>query len=54
MEGLYIPMLKLFDGQGDETLMSMIRTNTRLPVAPRATSTRCRLQRRRRPPPWSR
>src|SRR5450631_2657405 len=33
MEGLYIPMLKLFDqGQVNETLMAMIRTNTRLPV----------------------
>src|ERR1700730_7888876 len=33
MEGLYIPMLKLFDqGKVNETLMSMIRTNTRLPV----------------------
>ena len=33
MEGLYIPMLKLID-QGDvnETLMAMIRANTRLPV----------------------
>src|SRR6266481_4464847 len=33
MEGLYIPLLKLFDqGKVNETLMSMIRTNTRLPV----------------------
>ena len=33
MEGLYIPMLKLFDqGKVNETLMAMIRTNTRLPV----------------------
>src|SRR5215212_1013951 len=33
MEGLYIPMLKLFDqGKVNETLMSMIRANTRLPV----------------------
>src|SRR6476660_8901115 len=33
MEGLYIPMLKLFDnGRVNETLMAMIRTNTRLPV----------------------
>src|SRR6476660_9472029 len=33
MEGLYIPMLKLFDqGEVNETLMSMVRTNTRLPV----------------------
>src|SRR5262247_3012160 len=33
MEGLYIPMLKLFDqGKVNDTLMSMIRANTRLPV----------------------
>ena len=33
MEGLYIPMLKLADnGRLNETLMAMIRTNTRLPV----------------------
>ena len=33
MEGLYIPMLKLIDqGKVNETLMAMIRTNTRLPV----------------------
>jgi N-methylhydantoinase B len=33
MEGLYIPMLKLIDqGVVNETLMSMIRTNTRLPI----------------------
>lgn len=33
MEGLYIPMLKLFDqGKANETLMSMIRANTRQPV----------------------
>ncbi|QQS13560.1 MAG: hydantoinase B/oxoprolinase family protein [Rhodospirillales bacterium] len=33
MEGLYIPMLKLADqGRMNETLMSMIRANTRLPV----------------------
>jgi len=33
MEGLYIPMLKLIDqGQVNETLMAMIRANTRLPV----------------------
>ena len=33
MEGLYIPMLKLFDeGRVNETLMAMIRANTRLPV----------------------
>ena len=33
MEGLYIPMLKLADrGKLNETLMSMIRANTRLPV----------------------
>ena len=33
MEGLYIPMLKLFDqGKVNETLMAMIRANTRLPV----------------------
>ncbi len=33
MEGLYIPMLKLIDqGAVNETLMAMIRANTRLPV----------------------
>ena len=33
MEGLYIPMLKLIDQGGvNETLMAMIRANTRLPV----------------------
>ncbi len=33
MEGLYIPMLKLIDqGTVNETLMAMIRTNTRLPI----------------------
>ncbi|MGH1483113.1 MAG: hydantoinase B/oxoprolinase family protein [Geminicoccales bacterium] len=33
MEGLYIPMLKLADrGKMDETLMAMIRANTRQPV----------------------
>lgn len=33
MEGLYIPMLKLIDqGKVNETLMAMIRANTRLPV----------------------
>jgi N-methylhydantoinase B len=33
MEGLYIPMLKLIDqGVVNETLMSMIRSNTRLPI----------------------
>ena len=33
MEGLYIPMLKLFDqGKVNETLMAMIRANTRQPV----------------------
>src|SRR5256885_7002305 len=33
MEGLYIPMLKLIDqGVVNETLMAMIRTNTRLPI----------------------
>ena len=33
MEGLYIPMLKLVDqGKVNETLMAMIRANTRLPV----------------------
>ena len=33
MEGLYIPMLKLADkGHLNDTLMSMIRANTRLPV----------------------
>src|SRR5215468_586401 len=33
MEGLYIPMLKLIDqGIVNETLMAMIRTNTRLPI----------------------
>ncbi len=33
MEGLYIPMLKLADrGKIDETLMAMIRANTRQPV----------------------
>jgi N-methylhydantoinase B len=33
MEGLYIPFLKLFDaGRPNETLMAMIRANTRLPV----------------------
>jgi N-methylhydantoinase B len=33
MEGLYIPMLKLIDqGKINETLMAMIRANTRLPV----------------------
>ena len=33
MEGLYIPFLKIFDqGQLNETLMAMIKANTRLPV----------------------
>jgi len=33
MEGLYIPMLKLVDqGSVNETLMAMIRANTRLPI----------------------
>ncbi|HET7887117.1 MAG TPA: hydantoinase B/oxoprolinase family protein [Bradyrhizobium sp.] len=33
MEGLYIPMLKLIDqGTVNETLMAIIRTNTRLPI----------------------
>ena len=33
MEGLYIPMLKLIDqGAVNETLMAMIRSNTRLPI----------------------
>jgi N-methylhydantoinase B len=33
MEGLYIPMLKLIDrGLVNETLMAMIRANTRLPI----------------------
>jgi N-methylhydantoinase B len=33
MEGLYIPMLKLIDrGTLNETLMAMIRSNTRLPI----------------------
>ena len=33
MEGLYIPMLKLFDaGAVNETLMAMVRANTRQPV----------------------
>jgi N-methylhydantoinase B len=33
MEGLYIPFLKLFEaGRPNETLMAMIRANTRLPV----------------------
>jgi N-methylhydantoinase B len=33
MEGLYIPMLKLIDqGNVNETLMAMIRANTRLPI----------------------
>ena len=33
MEGLYIPMLKLLDeGTVNETLMAMIRANTRLPI----------------------
>src|SRR6266540_2856350 len=33
MEGLYIPMLKLIDqGVVNETLMAMIRSNTRLPI----------------------
>ena len=33
MEGLYIPMLKLLDQGGvNETLMAMIRANTRLPI----------------------
>ena len=33
MEGLYIPMLKLFDqGKANETLLAMIRANTRQPV----------------------
>jgi N-methylhydantoinase B len=33
MEGIYIPMLKLIDqGKVNETLMAMIRANTRLPV----------------------
>src|SRR5229473_2944527 len=34
MEGLYIPMLKLIDqGVVNETLMAMIRSNTRLPIS---------------------
>ena len=33
MEGLYIPMLKLIEeGTVNETLMAMIRANTRLPI----------------------
>lgn len=33
MEGIYIPMLKLIDqGQVNDTLMAMIRANTRLPI----------------------
>ena len=33
MEGLYIPILKLLDqGKVNETLMAMIRANTRLPI----------------------
>jgi N-methylhydantoinase B len=33
MEGLYIPMLKILDqGQVNETLMAMIRANSRMPV----------------------
>ena len=33
MEGLYIPMLKLIEqGVVNETLMAMIRANTRLPI----------------------
>jgi len=33
MEGIYIPMLKLIDqGKVNETLMAMIRANTRLPI----------------------
>lgn len=33
MEGLYIPFLKLFDeGRANETLLAMIRANTRTPV----------------------
>src|SRR5438034_11500415 len=33
MEGRYIPMLKLIDhGVVNETLMAMIRSNTRLPI----------------------
>jgi N-methylhydantoinase B len=33
MEGLYIPFLKLFDaGKVNDTLMAMIRANTRLPI----------------------
>src|SRR5258708_24514144 len=33
MEGLYIPILKLIDqGVVNETLMAMIRSNTRLPI----------------------
>lgn len=33
MEGIYIPFLKLFDaGKANDTLLSMIRANTRLPV----------------------
>ena len=41
MEGLYIPMLKLIDqGVVNETLMGMIRANTRLPIEPRATPIR--------------
>ena len=33
MEGIYIPMLKLADrGQMNETLLAMVRQNTRQPV----------------------
>ena len=41
MEGLYIPMLKLIDqGTVNETLMAMIRANTRLPIDTGATRIR--------------
>src|SRR5215211_5245069 len=41
MEGIYIPHLKLADeGRLNETLMAMIRANTRPRSTPRATSTR--------------
>ena len=53
MEGLYIPMLKLIDqGKVNETLMAMIRANTRLPIDTEGdVYSLAGLQRRRRQPP---
>ena len=46
MEGIYIPMLKLADrGVMNETLMAMIRQNTRQPVDRRGRLFARRLQR---------